>query len=222
MKNLVLQRHVENQELLAFHTQCIMSKQIKSRCGPSLLPNSNRLSNRQKNASSVVNHGSDCLRRDSNARNRINAISLKIDGTIARDKFDTEASRQQTAAGKIRNISNELKPRKAKVPATSNRNTTAINTRLMDRNIQSNSSSLCIKPNSTRTVLVISTRNSSRVSQRLHSTKSLTRFEKHELLQKKEAQRQSTRVEIYAINKVLREAFEVKFAATMKQKRLEK
>jgi len=109
----------------------------------------------------------------------------------------------------------EQKPLKLRVTATSNRGTTK--TKLNHRNHHFNSRSV---PNKSKCQEI--RKKSSGVFQRLHSTKSLTRFEKHALLQQNDDKKQKTRAEIYAINKILRDEFEEGFNVIMERKRLEK
>lgn len=190
-----------------------MSKQLKARILlPSLLPASNP-SNDRLTGKCSLNYRTGTAQ----VRNRIGYGRFKRQSSnmIVENKGLT--TRPQTAMSDNLPARNLLKLRNSNLVVSTGSKRVAINTRLIETALCSNPIKTQNLTNRPRTAPVISRWSSSTLSRRFNSTKSLTRIEKHELLQVKEAYREIQRAEIYAINKVLREAFEAKFAAHMER-----
>ena len=194
-----------------------MSKQLKARILlPLLLPASNP-SNDRLTGKCSLNYRTGTTQ----VRNRIGQSRFKRRLKSQPSNMIVEnkglSTRPQTAVSDNLPARDLLKPRNPNLVVSTGSKRVAINTRLIENALCSNPIKYQNLTNRPRTAPVISKWSSSTSSRRLNSTKSLTRIEKHELLQVKEAYRESQRAEIYAINKVLREDFEAKFAARMER-----
>jgi len=192
-----------------------MSKQLKARILlPSLLPASNP-SNDRLTGKCSLNYRTGTTQVRNNRIGQLKSQSSNMMLLVAENKGLT--TRPQTAMSDDLPAHDLLKPRNPNLVSTTGSKRVSINSRLIENALYSNPIKNLNLTNRPRTAPVISRRNSSTTSRRLNSTKTLTRIEKHELLQVKEAYREIQRAEIYAINKVLREAFEAKFAARMER-----
>ena len=123
-------------------------------------------------------------------------------------------------------ISNKSTTRRYVTPAADNRNKLKNNTADVNRilpplRLQSKQNMdvniKALKFNRPGTAPVTKSNCKMKAYQRLHTHLSMSRNEKHQLMQNREKERENRRAEVYAMNKVLREAFEADFAAFMER-----
>lgn len=195
-----------------------MSKQLKARIIlPLLLPASYPSNDRLIGKCSLNYRRGTTQVRNRIGQSRFFKRRLKSQSSNMIVENKCLSTRPQTAISDNLPARDLLKPRNPNLVVSTGSKKVTINTRLIENALCSNPIKYQNLTNRPRTAPVISRRSSSTASRRLNSTKSLTRNEKHELLQVKEAYREIQRAEIYAINKVLREDFEAKFAERMER-----